>query len=103
MIILRGVNIFPTQIEEQLLTISELSPHFQIELIKDNRMDKMLVHTECSADNGHYEQRLKSSMLLEQKIKGTVGVSVEVIVHDPDGVPRSQGKAVRVIDRREDS
>ena len=41
-------------------------------------------------------------MLLEKKIKGTVGVSVEVIVHDPDGVPRSQGKAVRVIDRRED-
>ena len=39
-------------------------------------------------------------MLLEQKIKGNIGISVEVIVHDPDGVPRSQGKAVRVVDNR---
>ena len=100
MIILRGVNIFPTQIEEQLLTIKELSPHFQIELTKDNRLDKMLVHTECSIGNENYDKRLKSSMLLEQKIKGNIGISVEVIVHDPDGVPRSQGKAVRVVDNR---
>ena len=58
MIILRGVNIFPTQIEEQLLTVETLSPHFQIEIIKDQRMDKMLVHTECVVGKEAEEERL---------------------------------------------
>ncbi len=101
MIILRGVNIFPTQIEEQLLTVETLSPHFQIEIIKDQRMDKMLVHTECVVGKEAEEERLISSQRLKEKIKGSVGVTVDVIVHKTDGVPRSQGKAVRVIDRRE--
>ena len=101
MIILRGVNIFPTQIEEQLLTVETLSPHFQIEIIKDQRMDKMLVHTECVVGKEAEDERLISSQRLKEKIKGSVGVTVDVIVHKTDGVPRSQGKAVRVIDRRE--
>jgi len=101
MIILRGVNIFPTQIEEQLLTVETLSPHFQIEIIKDQRMDKMLVHTECVVGKETEEERSMSSRRLKEKIKGSVGVTVDVIVHKTDGVPRSQGKAVRVIDRRE--
>ena len=101
MIILRGVNIFPTQIEEQLLTVETLSPHFQIEIIKDQRMDKMLVHTECVVGKETEEERSMSSQRLKEKIKGSVGVTVDVIVHKTDGVPRSQGKAVRVIDRRE--
>ena len=61
----------------------------------------MLVHTECVVGKETEEERSMSSRRLKEKIKGSVGVTVDVIVHKTDGVPRSQGKAVRVIDRRE--
>ena len=52
MIILRGVNVFPTQIEEQILKCAGLAPHFQIELVRKGRMDDMVVHVECSGERG---------------------------------------------------
>ena len=101
MMIIRGVNIFPTQIEEQLLKIDSLSPHFQIKLIKDGRMDKMIVYTE------HYESEDAEqsyvdnlSANLKKRVKDIVGLSIEVDVGKKGSVPRSEGKAVRVIDER---
>ena len=101
MMIIRGVNIFPTQIEEQLLKIDSLSPHFQIKLIKDGRMDKMIVYTE------HYESEdVEQSYVenlsanLKKRIKDIMGLSIEVDVGKKGSVPRSEGKAVRVIDER---
>ena len=101
MMIIRGVNIFPTQIEEQLLKIDSLSPHFQIRLIKDGRMDKMIVYTEhYKSENVEqsYVENLSSN--LKKRVKDIMGLSIEVDVGKKGSVPRSEGKAVRVIDER---
>ena len=92
MIILRGVNIFPTQVEEQLLQVTELAAHFQIELIKKGPMDHMIVHVEGSQN---------ASDELAKLIKANIGVTAEVKAGKKNTVPRSQGKAVRVIDNRQ--
>jgi phenylacetate-CoA ligase len=100
MIILRGVNIFPTQIEEQLISVSGLAPHFQIELTRPERMDQMRILTEATEGFSGDEDRVHAAAELQAKIKQTVGVSVKVHVSDPGGIERSQGKAVRIIDKR---
>ena len=101
MIIIRGVNIFPTQIEEQLLKISDLSPHFQIRLIKDGRLDKMIVSAEhYESDDLSKENTERLAVDLKNRIKDNIGVNIEVNVSKKGSVPRSEGKAVRVIDER---
>lgn len=100
MIILRGVNVFPTQIEEQILKCRGLAPHFQIELSRSGRMDNMTVHVECAEDMTDADARAKSAKELAHHIKAVVGVSTRIEVRDPNGVARSEGKAKRVIDNR---
>ena len=101
MMIIRGVNIFPTQIEEQLLKIDSLSPHFQIRLIKDGRMDKMIVYTEHYKSEAVEQSYVESlSANLKKRVKDIMGLSIEVDVGKKGSVPRSEGKAVRVIDER---
>ncbi|MFQ6551713.1 phenylacetate--CoA ligase PaaK [Aestuariibius insulae] len=100
MIILRGVNIFPTQIEEQVLSIPQLAPHFQIELKRDGRMDAMSIHVETAPKASDSEARTASAQALAQKIKDVIGVSTDVVVGPPGSVERSQGKARRVVDAR---
>ena len=100
MIILRGVNVFPTQIEEQILKCAGLAPHFQIELTRKGRMDDMVVHVEAAAEAADAEARAASAKELAHHIKSVVGVSTKIEVHDPDGVQRSEGKAKRVVDNR---
>ena len=101
MIILRGVNVFPTQIEEQLMRVTALAPHFQLELTRDQRMDALTVHTEVAQSNdAETDSKMKSAQELASMIKDVVGVSVKVEVGDVGAVPRSQGKAVRLIDNR---
>ena len=100
MIILRGVNVFPTQIEEQILKCAGLAPHFQIELVRKGRMDDMVVHVEAAAEAAGAEARAASAKELAHHIKSVVGVSTKVEVHDPDSVQRSEGKAKRVVDNR---
>ncbi|WP_411840307.1 phenylacetate--CoA ligase PaaK [Paracoccus sp. ME4] len=100
MIILRGVNVFPTQIEEQILKCPGLAPHFQIELTRSGRMDAMTVHVECTPDRAVPEARDASARELAHRIKSVVGISTRVLVGDPGGIARSEGKARRVIDNR---
>ena len=101
MMIIRGVNIFPTQIEEQLLKIDSLSPHFQIKLIKDGRMDKMIVYTEHYKSEDVEQSYVENlSANLKKRVKDIMGLSIEVNVGKKGSVPRSEGKAVRVIDER---
>ena len=96
MMILRGVNVFPTQIEEQLMRVEALSAHFQIELTKKDRMDHMIVHCETlKGGNGE-----AASTELSGLIKETIGISAEVRAGDENSVARSQGKAVRIVDNR---
>ncbi|MEF9602584.1 phenylacetate--CoA ligase [Paracoccus sp. PXZ] len=100
MIILRGVNVFPTQIEEQILKCQGLAPHFQIELSRSGRMDSMTVHVECAPDMTDDAARAQSAKELAHHIKSVVGVSTRIEVKDPNSIARSEGKAKRVLDNR---
>jgi phenylacetate-CoA ligase len=100
MIILRGVNIFPTQIEEIVLQTPDIAPYFQIHLSNDGPLDKMkvLVETLKQTNNEKLVTSIKQKVL--QKVKDTIGVSIDIAVGLPGSVERSQGKAQRVIDLR---
>ncbi|SFD86274.1 phenylacetate-CoA ligase [Sulfitobacter brevis] len=100
MIILRGVNVFPTQIEEALMATAGLAPHFQIELTRSGRMDQMRVLCECADGSVTGDTRAAAAKALSAQIKQTVGISVVVDVADVGGVVRSEGKAVRIVDNR---
>jgi len=100
MIILRGVNVFPSQLEEQILKVEGLAPHWQIELTREGRMDSMTVHVEATADHADDASRAAAGARLTAAVKGVIGISVGVQVADPGGVERSAGKARRVIDSR---
>jgi phenylacetate-CoA ligase len=100
MIILRGVNVFPTQIEEQLMGTGGLAPHFQIELYRSGRMDAMRVMVEALPNAADEASRSAAARMLYKRIKDVVGVSTEIIVGDPGDVARSEGKAKRVVDKR---
>lgn len=99
MIILRGVNVFPTQIEEVVLGVAGLSPHFQLHLTRPGRLDVMTVRVEARPGLG--DGRDEAGERLRQAVKDTVGVSVEVEVVDPETLERSVGKLRRVIDKRD--
>ena len=100
MMILRGVNVFPTQIEEQILKIKALAPHFQIELFREGRMDEMKVHVEAMPNHASEAERKAAAADLASRIKEVVGVTARVNVTEPEGVARSQGKAQRIVDNR---
>lgn len=100
MIILRGVNVFPTQIEECLMATPGLAPHFQIELTRPDRMDEMCILCEAAIGQSDPAARSHAETLLVDQIKQSVGISVSVTVGEPESVARSQGKAVRIIDKR---
>ncbi|MEU6160297.1 phenylacetate--CoA ligase PaaK [Streptomyces sp. NPDC047130] len=100
MIILRGVNVFPTQIEEVVLRVPGLAPHFRIELARRGRMDHMTVLVEARPDTGP-QRREEAAREVVRGVKDGVGVSVEVRVVDPDTLERSVGKLKRVEDLRE--
>jgi len=99
MVILRGVNVFPSQIEEQVLALPGLAPHFQIELAREGRMDVMTVLTETATPSMD-ETRAALGRSLQKRIKQLLGISVIAQVGQPGTVPRSEGKAQRTLDRR---
>lgn len=100
MMILRGVNVFPTQIEEEVMATGGLAPYFQIELYSAGRLDAMRVLVEAMPNAASDLSRQAAATMLTERIKDHVGVSVTVDVGDPGSVARSQGKAVRVVDKR---
>ncbi|QKM49227.1 Phenylacetate-coenzyme A ligase [Burkholderia glumae] len=101
MMIVRGVNVFPTQIEEQLLKQRALAPHFQIVLTKDGPLDVMTLNVEpCPQAAADAAQLDAARRALAHDIKALIGVSAVVEVLAPNGIERSVGKARRVIDRR---
>ena len=99
MIILRGVNLFPTQIEEIVLATPGLSPHFSLVLTRPGRLDQLTVQIEARPDCPG-ERRGPAGAEVARRVKDTVGCSVEVVVLDPDTLPRSVGKLQRLVDRR---
>jgi phenylacetate-CoA ligase len=102
MLIIRGVNVFPTQVEDLILKQPELTPHYLLEVTRPGSLDEITVHVEmCAAlaESGH-ESRQAAARSLEQHIKGYIGVSAKVQLALPGGIERSVGKAKRVVDRR---
>jgi phenylacetate-CoA ligase len=99
MIVLRGVNVFPTQIEELLLRVPGLAPHFQLLLSSRERMDELTVQVEARPGLDA-AQRAAAERVLVAAVLDNVGVRVRVAVGDPDTVERSAGKMRRVVDQR---
>ena len=99
MIILRGVNLFPTQIEELILTVPALAPQFQCVLDRPGRMDTLTVRVEARPGAAVSDHAAASSAL-QKLVKNKIGVTVEVNVLEPGGLERSIGKARRLIDQR---
>ncbi len=100
MIILRGVNVFPSQIEEILLRSAFLTGHYQIELTREGRMDAMAVRIEAEPDAWGTPALAGEDVNLAHHIKDTIGVTASVAIVAPGSIERSLGKARRVIDRR---
>jgi phenylacetate-CoA ligase len=99
MIILRGVNLFPTQIEELILGTVALSPHFQCVLERAGHLDAMTVRVE-RRDGARPAAAADDGVELRRLVKSRIGVSVEVDVVEPGGIERSVGKMRRIVDRR---
>ncbi|GHG09972.1 MULTISPECIES: phenylacetate--CoA ligase PaaK [Amycolatopsis] len=100
LIILRGVNVFPTQIEEIVLRTPALSPHFQLVRSTRGRLDHLTVRVEARHDASG-EDRARAASELVSGVKDGVGVTVSVDVVDPDTLERSMGKMRRIVDQRE--
>jgi phenylacetate-CoA ligase len=102
MLIVRGVNVFPTQIEELIFRCAGLSAHYHLELTREGHLDALAVHVEHAPDAAA-ARRDAAILELAHLVKAHVGVSVRVELHAPGALERSAGKARRVIDRRNPS
>ncbi len=102
MLIIRGVNVFPSQIEEQILKLPELSPHYQLELQRNGNMDTVKVNVELRREFDHLSDEDLATVQkeLNHKIKTFVGISTRVDILEPNEIVRSLGKALRVLDKR---
>jgi phenylacetate-CoA ligase len=100
MLILRGVNLFPSQIEELILRVPGLAPHFQLVLSRPQRLDELTVRVEARPGVAAVEQRARLGERLRALVKETTGVTVAVDVLEPALIERSAGKAQRLVDLR---
>ena len=99
MMIVRGVNLFPTQIEELILRSPALTPYFQCVLEREDRLDTLTVRVERRPD-ASMEEAQQAGRELREAVKGRIGVTIAVDVVEPDSVERSVGKMKRIVDRR---
>ncbi|MFI9202496.1 phenylacetate--CoA ligase PaaK [Streptomyces sp. NPDC053048] len=99
MIILRGVNLFPSQIEEIVLRTPGAAPHFQLRLTREGRLDRLTVRVEARRE-ATPDQRAAAAADIGRRVKDGIGVSVTVDVVDPHTLERSVGKLRRVVDER---
>jgi len=108
MLIIRGVNVFPSEVEYQLLQIKELAPHYQLVIDRERALDTVEVQVELTEEvirqwGGHAQEHLDAGRVrhaVAQRLKETLGVTCQVTLLPPKSVPRSEGKAVRIVDRR---
>ena len=102
MLIIRGVNVFPSQVEHVLMGIEGVEPHYQIEVSREGNLDTMAVKVEVSEDVFHDEVKVLETMArrIQAEIKDLLGVTCSVKLVEPRTIQRSEGKAQRVIDHR---
>lgn len=102
MLIIRGINVFPSQIEHALMNIPEVGQHFQIEVDRKGALDEMLVKVEVAREA--FSDRITDLMQIRQRVehrlRNTLNVAVNVELVEPGSLPRFEGKSKRVIDRR---
>jgi phenylacetate-CoA ligase len=102
MLIIRGVNLFPSQIEELILKTPKLSPHYQLEVSRKGHMDDLTVRVELKPEcAGDAVLREAAAGELRHHIKALIGINTRIEVLDTGGVARSEGKAKRIIDLRQ--
>lgn len=109
MLIIRGVNVFPSEIERELLQIEGLAPHYQIHLLKNRNLDEIEIHVELTpnlyeevgGDLSHPTIQ-KLTKKVRHDLKNSCLISVNLVIENIGAIPRSEGKATRVIDKRED-
>lgn len=102
MLIVRGVNVFPQEVEAELLTVPELAPHYQIVLTKTGPLDTMEVHAEWRSEADSKKHSLEAfHQFVQHALHTRLQIAPKLIVHPPFTLARSEGKAVRVVDRRE--
>jgi phenylacetate-CoA ligase len=101
MLIIRGVNIYPSQIEAALVGCPGLAPHYQIVLTRDGALDAIMIEVELLPDTSSDDATCAAKASeVQRRVKSMIGVTCEIAVKAPGEVPRSDGKAVRVKDRR---
>jgi phenylacetate-CoA ligase len=100
MLVVRGVNLFPSQIEEILLRSQALTGHYQIEVRREGRLDKVAVRVEARPEIRDQDAMVAEAYTAAAHIKQTIGVSVNVTVEPNGAIARSAGKAQRVVDHR---
>jgi phenylacetate-CoA ligase len=102
MMIIRGVNVFPTQIEELILKQPELAPHYVCEITRPQHLDELTVRVEVAPALGGVgaEARNRAADTLAHRIKELIGVTAKIELVTPGGIERSMGKAKRVVDKR---
>lgn len=101
MMIIHGVNVFPTQIEELVMRMPGLSPHFQCMLTRPARLDELTVRVEAARGSASSDQRPVLAEELRARVKHTVGVTISVEVVEPGTIERSVGKMKRLVDHRQ--
>ena len=99
MLIIRGVNLFPTQVEELIVKEAALAPHYQLEVTRPGALDELTIHVERAPDAGAQDGEAAGKRLAHD-VKSLIGVSARVDIAAPGGIERSMGKARRVVDRR---
>ncbi|MBK5074642.1 phenylacetate--CoA ligase [Budviciaceae bacterium CWB-B4] len=102
MLIIRGVNVFPSQIEEQIMKFEQLSPHYQLEVNRKGHLDTLAVRVELKEHSKTISNDLRCDICndLRHRIKSMVGVTTKVSIANCGDIPRSEGKAQRVVDLR---
>lgn len=108
MLIIRGVNVFPSEMEAVLLSFEEFAPHYQVLLSREGALDQVVLHVEATEEFAKLagEDLLESPITkelgnsLRHKLKDALGVSIGLRLHPPGTIARSEGKAVRIIDQR---
>jgi phenylacetate-CoA ligase len=101
MLIIRGVNLFPSQVEELILKTPKLSPHYQLEVTRKGHMDDLTVRVELKPEYAAAaETRQEAAGELRHHIKALIGINTKIEVMDVGGVERSAGKAKRIVDMR---
>ena len=100
MLIVRGVNLFPTQIEELILADARLAPHYVLEVRRERRLDELTVMVEAKEDAAALVARTATADDLERRIKSQIGITTTVRVLEPGKLERSLGKARRIADLR---